>query len=137
VAFALAAVAAEEPGWRGVALPWLRRRSGPLLASVVLAVVWAVWHLPLYAVTGSYQHDEVGFGSSLFWAYSAGFLPQTVLITRLVEASRGSVATAMVFHAAVNVSGEVVALTGPAQWLRVGLWGIAAAPVVVGWLRDR
>ncbi|HZF59753.1 MAG TPA: CPBP family intramembrane glutamic endopeptidase, partial [Rubrobacter sp.] len=35
----------EEPGWRGFALPRLQDRHGPLLATAVLAVVWASWHL--------------------------------------------------------------------------------------------
>src|SRR5947199_3415499 len=37
----------EEPGWRGFALPHLQARFSPFLASLVLALVWAIWHLPL------------------------------------------------------------------------------------------
>jgi membrane protease YdiL (CAAX protease family) len=40
----------EEPGWRGFALPRLQERHSPLVATLLLAVIWGGWHLPLYGV---------------------------------------------------------------------------------------
>jgi membrane protease YdiL (CAAX protease family) len=36
----------EEPGWRGYALPRLHARFNPLVSSLILGVIWAVWHTP-------------------------------------------------------------------------------------------
>ena len=37
---------AEEPGWRGYAQPTANRRYPPLVAALIVSVIWAFWHLP-------------------------------------------------------------------------------------------
>ena len=39
---------AEEPGWRGFALPRLQSLHGPLVGTLILGPLWALWHLPLF-----------------------------------------------------------------------------------------
>jgi membrane protease YdiL (CAAX protease family) len=38
----------EEPGWRGFALPRLQEHHTPVRATLILGLVWGIWHLPLY-----------------------------------------------------------------------------------------
>jgi uncharacterized protein len=45
----------EEFGWRGYALPALTARLGWRAASLIIGVVWAVWHLPLFFMAGTAQ----------------------------------------------------------------------------------
>jgi uncharacterized protein len=42
----------EEPGWRGFALPRLLQWTSRLNASLLIGVVWAAWHLPLFWTVG-------------------------------------------------------------------------------------
>ena len=44
--------AQEEPGWRGFALPRLQQRFSPTKATLVLGLMWGVWHIPLYGPVG-------------------------------------------------------------------------------------
>ncbi len=37
----------EEPGWRGLAQPTLQQRMSPVVATLVVGVVWGLWHLPV------------------------------------------------------------------------------------------
>ena len=40
----------EEPGWRGFALPRLQPLHGPLVGTIILGLLWALWHLPEFMV---------------------------------------------------------------------------------------
>jgi uncharacterized protein len=53
----------EELGWRGYILDPLEERLGPWLGNLVLSVIWAVWHVPLFFIPGSTQNyiPFVGF----------------------------------------------------------------------------
>ena len=42
----------EEPGWRGFALPRLQRTHSPMRATLILGLVWGVWHVPIYGPPG-------------------------------------------------------------------------------------
>ena len=45
----------EELGWRGYVLDRLQEKRSALVSSLILGVVWSLWHLPLFFVQGSYQ----------------------------------------------------------------------------------
>jgi membrane protease YdiL (CAAX protease family) len=40
----------EELGWRGFALPRLQARFSPVTATLILAFLWGLWHLPVYGL---------------------------------------------------------------------------------------
>lgn len=48
----------EEAMWRGFAQPTFRRWLNPAVASVVVGLLWALWHLPLFAIRGSFQSSS-------------------------------------------------------------------------------
>jgi hypothetical protein len=82
---------AEEWGWRGFAQPRLQARIGPVLAGVVIGLLWALWHLPLFVVLpsatgnipfGAYVPLVTAFGVLFAWMYNYGgssVLPSIVL----------------------------------------------------------
>jgi membrane protease YdiL (CAAX protease family) len=86
----------EEPGWRGFALPELQTRHTPLVASLILAPVWALWHLPL-------------IGNEFPWPIVAPFIVSvfggTFMLTWIFNRTKGSVFMTMLLHATINTVG--------------------------------
>jgi len=86
----------EEFGWRGVALPLLQRRFAPLGSSLILGVIWGLWHLPAFFLSGSPQ------SAWSFGPFFIGALAITIIMTAMFNAARGSLLIAALFHFQVN-----------------------------------
>jgi membrane protease YdiL (CAAX protease family) len=82
----------EEFGWRGLALPLLQRRFSPFWASLILGVVWAVWHAPAFLLSGTPQ------SAWSFGPFFVGLIAITVILTPLFNASRGSLLIGILYH---------------------------------------
>jgi CAAX protease family protein len=81
----------EEPGWRGFALPRLQRLHGPLVASVILGPLWALWHLPFFWVP-AWNFPPTLANIVLFVMAS---LPVTIIMTWVLNNTKGSVLMAI------------------------------------------
>ena len=106
----------EEGGWRGFALPRLQRLHGPLVGSLILGILWACWHLPLFWITV--------WGTPPTILNMVLFVPtvvfMTIVYTWVFNNTKGSVLIAILLHTSFDV------LVGP-----VGL--LFPAPVVTGY----
>jgi membrane protease YdiL (CAAX protease family) len=94
--------AGEELGWRGFALPRLAARLGLARASLLLGLVWAFWHLPLFFV-----READTYGQS-FVIYAVQVVAISVAIAMLYARTEGGLFLPMLFHAAVNNTKDVV-----------------------------
>lgn len=90
----------EEVGWRGFALPRLQNTLNALASGVILTVLWALWHLPLFFYRPGYTTMEIAgiFG----WIFS--LLTGSILLTWLYNSSRASILICAVFHSTIDVA---------------------------------
>jgi membrane protease YdiL (CAAX protease family) len=91
----------EEIGWRGFALPRMERLHGPILASVILGVLWALWHLPEFLVPTWAASSGGGgiLGITLFIVTAVTF---TIVITWVFNNTRASVLLAILVHTSID-----------------------------------
>lgn len=113
----------EEPGWRGFATPRLLASHSALAGSLVLGVIWAVWHFPLGLVGDLSLYDTINVvvaGIVFTWLYQ----------------NTGSVLLAILMHVthqnSVRFLGKV--FTGgdytQQQWIGVAIWAVIAVTIV-------
>ena len=129
--------AGEEIGWRGYALPRLSERFGLAPASVILGIIWASWHLPVFL----YPQSSL-LGQS-FPLYLLQVIALSVAMAWLYWRTNGSLLLVMLMHAAVNNTKDIVpsAVLGATNsfalstslvaWLTAAFLWIAAAYFLV------
>jgi membrane protease YdiL (CAAX protease family) len=136
----------EEVGWRGYALPRLTERFGPAAASVLLGVVWACWHLPLFVVSGLGSISDQ-YGQSVP-TYVLQVTALSVAIAWLTNNTGGSLLLAVLMHSAFNQTKDIVPSGVPGAhdpwalssslpaWITVALLWVGAAFFLVRMHRD-
>ncbi len=91
----------EEVGWRGYALPALQARYSALLASLILGVLWALWHLPVFF------NPDTSYINLPFFLFLPFIVLVAVIMTWVFNSTGGSVLVAMFFHAVINSADEL------------------------------
>jgi membrane protease YdiL (CAAX protease family) len=130
----------EETGWRGFALPRLLQRMSSLRASVVLGVMWSLWHVPV-------KIGVLSSGLSSFLAFYALFTAicifYTIVITYFFNRLGGSVLIGITLHGLMNDSAGLVGNAGQTgavedmiqMLIAAGCFGVAA--LVLVWLSGK
>jgi membrane protease YdiL (CAAX protease family) len=122
--------AGEELGWRGYALPRLSARFGRAPASILLGVIWAVWHLPLFFLPGTTTTGQS------FPLYLLQVTALSVAIAWLYWQTNGSLLLTMLLHAAINNTKDIVpsAIAGAADPFSLSASNLAWLTVAVLWV---
>ncbi len=117
----------EEAAWRGFALPRLQARYNALTASLILGVLWGVWHLPLWFIPGSFQTFS-------FPGFLILTVAMSIITTWVFNNTRGSVLLCGILHAATNAAiafSNVLTGTSTLFWIFVAVEVAAAVAITL------
>jgi membrane protease YdiL (CAAX protease family) len=87
----------EEPGWRGWLQPHLQERHSPVVATLILTPIWAVWHTPFFFYRFDFE------GPVTIVGFFVGLLAGAFWLAFLWN-STSSVWTVAVWHVLWNVA---------------------------------
>lgn len=107
----------EEIGWRGFLLDRLLARTAPVAASLLLALLWWSWHLPLPFLPGYFDAFTRDPPSAL--RMLADLLPTAVLYTWLFLNTGRSVLAAILFHWIGNLTGQLLLPSDDVRLIRL------------------
>lgn len=93
----------EEGGWRGYLLPRLLEHNSEARASLLIGIVWALWHIPVMAMFSDWRGDIpflVYLPIYTVWVTGLSFI-----MTRVWRLAGGSLVPCMWLHGLVNTLG--------------------------------
>jgi membrane protease YdiL (CAAX protease family) len=134
ISMLIAGPIAEEPGWRGAAYPRLRATMNRLQAGLVLGAAWAVWHLPLFFITGTVQ-NELGLFSWSGLLFTLSVFPMALLTGYAYEVA--GVVASIAVHFGVNTTMALLTVKSPATQAAVLVVQIMVAAVLLASWRGR
>ncbi len=92
----------EEFGWRGYAQGPLQKRMGVIPASLLIGLVWGLWHLPLWIMPGD-GHSTYPYIAFLIMTTSI-----SIVYGWLYNASKQKLVTVIIFHAMSNTAAPLL-----------------------------
>lgn len=115
----------EELAWRGFALPKLQSKYNALTSSLILAVPWTLFHLPLFF--------DLNMNMPSFTSFAIRMIALSILFTWLLNHTHGSVLLAYMFHAAGNTWTRIFSIDPSfhmQDWMMTGIFAAVAVIVV-------
>lgn len=95
--------AIEELGWRGYGVDSLASRSSLFKTSIIFAIMWALWHLPLFFIKGSYQNQLLDTNSVYVINFFVSLLPAATLLNWIYYKNNRSIIAAILLHFMLNI----------------------------------
>lgn len=119
----------EEIGWRGFMAERLLPRFGALPTSLIIAVVWGGWHLPMFWVVGNFR--DLGAGGTVGWLL--GLTAGSIFLTWLYTGSGHSILIVALWHTAFNLASATAATAGVVAAATSTVVMVAAVAIAVTW----
>ncbi len=127
----IAAPIIEEMAWHSYGTDCLCRRFTLMKASLIFALYWGLWHIPLSFINDYYHSNLVEVG----WIYGANFLvslfPFVIIMNWLYYKTGRSILSAIIFHVTAGYFNEIFATHPDSKVIQTGLLVILATFIVL------
>lgn len=114
----------EEIGWRGILQPYLERIMSFSKGTIIVAIIWAIWHLPLWVIVGTYQ------STISFLMFSIAVLGMTFSLAVIRKITK-NVFLCILFHSCINSFSAVFMLQQNFSTILTTLVEIIIALIVI------
>jgi len=101
----------EELGWRGYGQDALASTMTWFRAACIFAILWSVWHLPLFFIPDTYQQGLLQESPWFMVNFLVSIVPLGFLFAWVYAKSNRSILACMFFHFTVNFLQEQIAMT--------------------------
>lgn len=138
---------AEEFGWRGFALPLLDHKNRFVSSSIIIGVIWAFWHAPLFWAPTGTAISGLPVSLTLVGLFFMAVIGSSFIYTWLFNKTAGSLFVAIFLHLSMNATGTIVGMLFPEltqgqkllmyKLYALGLWAVLAIAFGFAWIQNR
>lgn len=121
----------EELAWHSYGTDCLRSRFNLFNTSLIFAVFWALWHLPLSFIKDYYQSNLVETGLIHALNFPLSLIPFVLLMNWLYYKTGRNVLVAIVFHTTAGYFNEIFSTHPDSKIIQTALLAILAIVVVL------
>jgi len=127
----IAAPLIEELAWHSYGTDSLRARYNLFITSVLFALFWGIWHLPLASINNYYHSNLVEEG----WIYSLNFIvslfPFVLIMNWIYYKANRNIVLPILFHIAAGFFNEIFATHPMSKVIQTGLLIVFAVYIVI------
>ena len=121
----------EEVGWRGYGEDSIAQYHSWFKESIIFGFVWALWHLPLFWIPGTYHFEIREMSVVYMMNFFLSVVPMGFVTTWVYVKNGRSMLASILFHLFVNFFQEKIALTQNTKCIETCVLAIAAAIIVL------
>ena len=122
----------EELGWRGYMLDRLQAIWNPVTASLVLGVIHALWHLPLFWIVGANQSRYLSV--TAFVLFVAFVTSGSFYNTWCYNDNRRSTLAVILLHTVANLALDTFLLPGTGEYIFKIVAVFGALMIAIAWM---
>ncbi len=111
----------EELAWHSYGTDCLRQRFTLFTTSMIFAVYWALWHVPLAFIQGYYHSNLVVEGALHSLNFLISLFPFVLLMNWLYYKTGRNILVAVVIHLTANIFNEIFATHPDSKVIQTGL----------------
>ena len=127
----LLAATIEEVGWRGYGEDSVASYFSWFIESIIFGFVWALWHLPLFWIGGTYHHGLKELGLVYVLNFLISVVPMGYLTTWVYVKNNRSMLACIIFHLFINTMQEKIAMTPQTKCVETIVVTLAAVLIVI------
>jgi membrane protease YdiL (CAAX protease family) len=111
----------EELAWHSYGTDCLRQKFSLFTTSMIFAVYWALWHMPLASIQGYYHANLVKEGAIYSINFVVSLIPFVILMNWLYYKSGRNIMVAVFLHLTANLFNEIFATHPDSKVIQTGL----------------
>lgn len=93
----------EELGWRGYGMDSLKEGKSLMQATLIFALLWNLWHLPLFFINGYYQNELIHTNIIYALNFVVSLIPAAFLMNWIFYKNGRSIIAIILFHSMINL----------------------------------